>query len=355
MNVQELLVETLGDDDAWGHAQWPDPIGRITEEYRRRKRRRLAVVGAAALAVVAGTAAGLAQLSPDRNTAVVQPGDPDGGPTAASSRTVVMAGVSWTITATPSPAGPCVGVTAANGGTIGGGCGHSDNPNLRWGEGGLRVHGTFYNVVYGVAPPHASVIRASLADGQTLLDDGLGDDGLWMFARAAASTARPDGFTSVVVLDSAGREITHQDLPSLPPTRAGATVRIGAWTFHAPAGMTVTKPVTKHADPHPVLSGTATDATLDAEGMHLEITVYTGALAAGEWQLELPGDTVSRSIAGHPTRLSHYQQTDIAGVKGTTADAIEMLVRPTNDSVILVDATGISDQTLVTMIRDAIA
>lgn len=221
MNVEEMLVETLNDDD-WGPCRWNDPVARITKRYERRKRQRLAVTGVAvAVVLISGVAVGLNYL-PGRSDAVVEPAEP--GPDqsdAPVSRTVVVDGMTWTISASASSAGPCVGVTVAND-SIGGGCGHSDNPLLRWGVGGIRERGSYYEVAYGVAPANAAEVRVSLGSGKELVDDHLTSDGLWLFVRAGDPSRHADEFTAITVLDAEGQEVTRQTVPSLSAARARA-------------------------------------------------------------------------------------------------------------------------------------
>ncbi len=142
-------------------------------------------------------------------------------PTAASTtRTVTVGGVSWIVARHDSPGGSCIGVAAEvdgqEKGQVGGGCGTSDNPMLRWGIGGLRVGGQWFNVAYGEVPAAASSVRVTLGDGSVRTDSGVGaGQGVWIVVLAGDPSDRASEVARIEVLDGAGSVIAHENPPSL--------------------------------------------------------------------------------------------------------------------------------------------
>jgi len=87
VNVEERLIDTLGDEQTWDMTDWIDPVGRIRRAYRRRRRQRI-TSGIAACGVIAVSAVALAQLHPG-GASEIRPAGPS-QPTAGTSSSPVL-------------------------------------------------------------------------------------------------------------------------------------------------------------------------------------------------------------------------------------------------------------------------
>jgi hypothetical protein len=142
---------------------------------------------------------------------------PTGPGSALGQQTVVVDGVPFTVSGTSSQVGPCIGVSAP-GGSIGGGCGFAQP--FRVGEGGIRVNGRLYEVVYGESPSGAAKVEVDISPTQTLSADA--STGVWVVAIAAADEAGTADEVAVRAKDDAGNLIAEVKVPSLAAVR-GAT------------------------------------------------------------------------------------------------------------------------------------
>lgn len=207
MNVEEMLIETLNDDEAWGRSQWTDPVGRIAARYQRRRRRRFAAAGAAvAVAAIAATVVVPGQLR-GHSHANLRPAEPKQDRIDTTiSRTVLVDGVPWTVNASPKSAGACAAVSI-EAETVVRGCAVPLHHFL-WSAGDMRVPG-WYQFAYGHAPADAVEIRVRLANGEVLVDDQLTSDRLWLIARPG----KPDianRFRSIAAYDAYGQQVARR-------------------------------------------------------------------------------------------------------------------------------------------------
>lgn len=137
----------------------------------------------------------------------------------STTRTVVVDGVTWTVSAYSSPGGPCVGVVAyvdgVEQGRIGGGCGTADDPRLWWGIGGIEIAGQWFNIAYGVVTQAADAVRVTLGDGTVITDDGVtAADGVWIVVVPGDPLSQRSDVTTITAL-SAGSEVATETPPSI--------------------------------------------------------------------------------------------------------------------------------------------
>ncbi len=195
--------------------------------------RRIAVGGAASVLAAGGIAVAclsIAQGAPTAHVAGPVAGSnltPSDQATTIASRRQTVAGVAWTISEQDSTDGPCVGVVATTAageqGQVGGACGEGSS-HLRWGVGGLSVEGTWFNVAYGLSyDSNAASVRVDLADGRSLVDDGVAaGKGLWLEVYPADPTSSADDVSRIVVSDPAAGVLADVHPASLAAARARA-------------------------------------------------------------------------------------------------------------------------------------
>jgi hypothetical protein len=144
-----------------------------------------------------------------------------GRASSETQRSVREGGVTWTISRSDSPDGPCVGVVAVvdgqQAGSVGGGCGTSDDPRLRWGIGGLEIDGAWFNVAYGEVAATASSVSVTLGSGTVVSDDGMRESsGAWLVVVPAADPlSRAAEIKRIAVVDETGAIITDASPPSM--------------------------------------------------------------------------------------------------------------------------------------------
>jgi hypothetical protein len=143
-----------------------------------------------------------------------------------TTRSVEVGDVTWTVSRSESEVGPCIGVTATfrgrEEGTIGGGCGNPDDPDLRWGIGGLDVGGRWFNVAYGAVSPTVRVVEVTLGDG-TIVSDHLGpDEGVWILPVAADPLNRAFDVVRISARDGGDAVVAEEEPPSLVKERQQA-------------------------------------------------------------------------------------------------------------------------------------
>ena len=143
---------------------------------------------------------------------------PTGPNSSLGQQTVIVDGVPFTVSGTDSRDGPCIGVSAP-GGSIGGGCGRSQGP-FRVGEGGIRVNGRLYDVVYGETPSGATKVEVVISPTQTLSANA--SSSVWLAVIAAADEGGAADHVAVRAEDDAGNLIAEVKVPSLAAVRNAA-------------------------------------------------------------------------------------------------------------------------------------
>lgn len=155
-----------------------------------------------------------------------EPRDVVSSGTATATRTVEVAGVTWNVVHRDSSEGPCIGVVAemdgVEEGQVGGGCGESDDPALRWGIGGIEVKGQWFNVAYGKVPAAAASVRVILGDGSVVVDSGVQGNGIWVVVIPADPFDKATDIARLEVVGGAGIAITDVAPPSLVDLRNDA-------------------------------------------------------------------------------------------------------------------------------------
>jgi hypothetical protein len=179
---------------------------------------------AAILLSLLGQVVGVEAVTPDPSNETDLPAT---GALDTTSRTVEVGGVLWTVVSGDSGSGRCVGVIASVSGVeegqVGGGCGPSVNPALRWGMGGLEVRGQWFNVAYGEAYQPADEVRVTLGDGSVSTIDNLSvTQGAWLVVVGGDPLSAANDFTRIRVLDASGKELAREDPPSLAGYRQQA-------------------------------------------------------------------------------------------------------------------------------------
>ena len=88
------------------------------------------------------------------------------------------------------------------------------------GEGGIRVNGRLYDVVYGETPPGASRVEVVMSPTRTLSANAT--PGVWLVAIAAADEGATADHVAVRAEDDAGNLIAEVKVPSLAAVRSAA-------------------------------------------------------------------------------------------------------------------------------------
>lgn len=150
-----------------------------------------------------------------------------------TTRSVAVGGVIWTVSRQVSPDGPCIGVVATvdgeEQGRLGGGCGTTDNGQLRWGIGGIGIGDGWFNVAYGEVDPAADSVRVTLGDGTVLEDTAvLEAQGLWIVIAPGDPTSLKSDFVRISALDATQSVIAQEIPPSLVAYRLQAQASAAA-------------------------------------------------------------------------------------------------------------------------------
>lgn len=136
--------------------------------------------------------------------------------------------VRWTLVSYDSSDGPCLEVVAevidgTDHGRLGG-CGASEDPQLRWSIGGIDIGGQWYNVAYGQVALDASSVQVTLGNGSVQADSGVrANNGAWIIVLPADPMDSQNEFIRIEALTDSGAQLAAaEELPSLVAYRRAA-------------------------------------------------------------------------------------------------------------------------------------